>query len=71
MHAWVFNGWVNRRTHPGSEAAWSFDNMNQTPENASEYLYPGLAERLNRERVRGRTVTTWDNNRACVRYTED
>jgi len=48
-----------------------FDNLNPTAENIAAYLYRGLAERLNDERVQVRTVTLWETERACVRYTED
>ncbi len=48
-----------------------FDNVNPTAENIAAYLYRGLTERLNDERVQVRTVTLWETDRACVRYTED
>ncbi len=48
-----------------------FDNVNPTAENIAAYLYQGLARRLNDERVQVRTVTLWETDRACVRYTED
>ncbi len=48
-----------------------FDKVNPTAENIAAYLYRGLAERLNDERVQVRTVTLWETDRACVRYTED
>ncbi len=48
-----------------------FDNLNPTAENIAAYLYRGLAERLNDERIQVRTVTLWETDRACVRYTED
>ena len=48
-----------------------FDKVNPTAENIAAYLYQGLAERLNDERVQVRTVTLWETDRACVRYTED
>ena len=48
-----------------------FENVNPTAENIAAYLYRGLAERLNDERVQVRTVTLWETDRACVRYTED
>ena len=48
-----------------------FDDMNPTAENIAAYLYHGLSSRLNDERVEVRTVTLWETDRACVRYTED
>ena len=48
-----------------------FDHMNPTAENVAAYLYRGLSNRLNDERVKVRTVTLWETDRACVRYTED
>ena len=48
-----------------------FDDTNPTAENIAAYLYRGLSSRLNDERVAVRTVTLWETDRACVRYTED
>ncbi len=48
-----------------------FDEVNPTAENIAAYLYRGLAERLNDERVQVRAVTLWETDRACVRYTEE
>ena len=49
----------------------AFSEINPTAENIASYLFRGLSERLNNERVRISAVTLWETDRACVRYTED
>jgi len=48
-----------------------FDKVNPTAENIAAYLYRGLSDELNDERVAVSAVTLWETERACVRYTED
>ncbi|HKK05694.1 MAG TPA: 6-carboxytetrahydropterin synthase QueD [Gammaproteobacteria bacterium] len=48
-----------------------FDEVNPTAENIAAYLYRGLSDELNDERVKVSAVTLWETERACVRYTED
>ncbi|WJW76229.1 6-carboxytetrahydropterin synthase QueD [Thiohalobacter sp. IOR34] len=48
-----------------------FDATNPTAENIAAYFYRELAQILNDDRVRVRSVTLWETDRACVRYTED
>ncbi|MDE2089779.1 MAG: 6-carboxytetrahydropterin synthase QueD [Gammaproteobacteria bacterium] len=48
-----------------------FDTTNPTAENIAAYLYGELSQRLNGARVRVSSVTLWETERACVRYTED
>lgn len=48
-----------------------FDSVNPTAENIAAFLYRGLADTLNSDRVRVKAVTLWETERACVRYTED
>ena len=48
-----------------------FDRINPTAENIAAYLYRGLTEKLNDERVQISAVTLWETERACVRYTEE
>jgi len=48
-----------------------FDEVNPTAENIAAYLYRGLSDELNDERVAVSAVTLWETERACVRYTED
>lgn len=48
-----------------------FDRVNPTAENLAAYLYHGLSERLNDQRIRVRAVTLWETDRASVRYTEE
>ncbi|HEB99723.1 MAG TPA: 6-carboxytetrahydropterin synthase QueD [Thiotrichales bacterium] len=48
-----------------------FDRINPTAENLAAHFYQELAQRLNDGRVRVASVTLWETDRACVRYTED
>ncbi|HEX23191.1 MAG TPA: 6-carboxytetrahydropterin synthase QueD [Chromatiales bacterium] len=47
-----------------------FDEINPTAENIAAYLYRGLSEALNDERIRVQAITLWETERACVRYSE-
>lgn len=48
-----------------------FDRLNPTAENMAAHLYRRIGEQLNDKRVRVLSVTLWETERACVRYTED
>lgn len=48
-----------------------FDETNPTAENLAAYLYQALGRELNDPRIRIAAVTVWENDRACVRYTEE
>jgi len=48
-----------------------FTAINPTAENIAAYFYRELQRKLNDERVRVRSVTLWETDRACVRYSED
>ena len=47
-----------------------FDEINPTAENIAAYIYNGVSELLNNDRVRVTSVTLWETERACVRYAE-
>jgi 6-pyruvoyltetrahydropterin/6-carboxytetrahydropterin synthase len=46
-----------------------FDEINPTAENIAAYIYQGVSELLNDDRVQVAAVTLWETERACVRYT--
>ncbi|MGD8568813.1 MAG: 6-carboxytetrahydropterin synthase QueD [Gammaproteobacteria bacterium] len=46
-----------------------FDEINPTAENIAAYIYQGVSELLNDDRVQVTAVTLWETERACVRYT--
>ncbi|HSH30243.1 MAG TPA: 6-carboxytetrahydropterin synthase QueD [Thiohalobacter sp.] len=48
-----------------------FTEVNPTAENIAAHFYRELAAELNNDRIRVRSVTLWETDRACVRYTED
>jgi 6-pyruvoyltetrahydropterin/6-carboxytetrahydropterin synthase len=48
-----------------------FDEVNPTAENLAAYCYREIGARLERPAVTVRAVTVWENDRACVRYTEE
>lgn len=48
-----------------------FDTINPTAENIAAYLYKRLSAVLNNTHFKVSTVTLWETERACVRYTED
>lgn len=48
-----------------------FTEVNPTAENIAAYFYRELAGQLNNDRIRVRSVTLWETDRACVRYAED
>ncbi len=47
-----------------------FNKVNPTAENIAAFFYQGLSKTLNNERVRVSSVTMWETERACVRYSE-
>jgi 6-pyruvoyltetrahydropterin/6-carboxytetrahydropterin synthase len=47
-----------------------FDEINPTAENIAAYIYNGVSELVNNDRVRVTSVTLWETERACVRYSE-
>jgi len=48
-----------------------FTEINPTAENIAAYFYQELSGMLNNQDVRIDTVTLWETERACVRYSED
>ena len=48
-----------------------FDTVNPTAENIAAHLFKGLSGRLNNDRITVSSVTLWETDRACVRYTEE
>ncbi|OOC09354.1 6-carboxytetrahydropterin synthase QueD [Thioalkalivibrio halophilus] len=48
-----------------------FDTVNPTAENIARWFFRELAERLNRPGLRVSSLTLWETDRACVRYSED
>jgi 6-pyruvoyltetrahydropterin/6-carboxytetrahydropterin synthase len=47
-----------------------FDEINPTAENIAAFIYKGVGELINDDRVRVMAVTLWETDRACVRYQE-
>ena len=47
-----------------------FDEINPTAENIAAYIYNGVSELINSDRVRVESVTLWETERACVKYSE-
>ncbi len=48
-----------------------FTEINPTAENIAAHFYQELSGILNNQDVRIHTVTLWETERACVRYSED
>lgn len=49
-----------------------FDHINPTAENIAAFLFQGLSQALNDGvRIRVKTITLWETERACVCYSED
>ncbi len=48
-----------------------FNKVNPTAENIAAFFYQGLSKTLNTESVRVSSVTMWETERACVRYSEN
>ena len=47
-----------------------FDSINPTAENIAAFIYKGVSEIINNERIKVSSVTLWETERACVRYQE-
>ena len=47
-----------------------FTELNPTAENIAAHCFREIGARLNRPAVHVQAVTVWENDRACVRYTE-
>jgi 6-pyruvoyltetrahydropterin/6-carboxytetrahydropterin synthase len=47
-----------------------FDEINPTAENIAAYIYNGVSELVNNNRVQVTSVTLWETERACVRYSQ-
>ena len=48
-----------------------FTEINPTAENIAAYFYRELCNTWNNERIKVRSVTRWETDRACVRYAEE
>ena len=48
-----------------------FDTVNPTAENIAQYFYQRLSKILNIDTAKISSVTLWETDRACVRYSED
>lgn len=48
-----------------------FDTVNPTAENIAQYFYQNLSKTLNIDTAKISSVTLWETDRACVRYSED
>lgn len=47
-----------------------FNKVNPTAENIAAFFYQSLSKTLNNECVRVSSVTLWETERACARYSE-
>jgi len=47
------------------------DTVNPTAENIAQYFYQNLSATLNIDTAKISSVTLWETDRACVRYSED
>ena len=45
-----------------------FDRVNPTAENIASFIYQAVSELINNERVKVKSVTLWETERACVKY---
>ncbi len=48
-----------------------FTEKNPTAENIAAYFYNKLSQALNTEQVQVSSITLWETERACVRYSRD
>lgn len=48
-----------------------FQEVNPTAENIAAYFYRELRQTLDRPKLSVKSVTLWETDRACVRYTEE
>lgn len=59
---------TNRLDHQYLNDIEPFDRLNPTAENIACYLHQELSTQLNNERITVQSVTLWETDRACVRY---
>ena len=48
-----------------------FTEINPTAENIAAYLYREISKQLNSDTITVSSVTLWETERACVRYSEE
>ena len=48
-----------------------FQEVNPTAENIAAYFYRELRRTFDKPKLRVKSVTLWETDRACVRYTEE
>jgi len=48
-----------------------FTEINPTAENIAAYLYREISKQLNSDSITVSSVTLWETERACVRYSEE
>jgi 6-pyruvoyltetrahydropterin/6-carboxytetrahydropterin synthase len=48
-----------------------FTDINPTAENIAAYFYAELSHALNSNHIQVSSVTLWETERACVRYSKD
>ena len=48
-----------------------FQEVNPTAENIAAYFYRELRQNLDRPKLKVKSVTLWETDRACVRYSEE
>ena len=48
-----------------------FTEINPTAENIAAYLYREISTQLNTDTIKVSTVTLWETERACVKYSEE
>ncbi|MDH5229670.1 MAG: 6-carboxytetrahydropterin synthase QueD [Gammaproteobacteria bacterium] len=65
------NDFLDHLDHYNLNDVPPFDTINPTAENIAAYIFKGLSEKLNNERVSISAITLWETERACVRYSED
>jgi 6-pyruvoyltetrahydropterin/6-carboxytetrahydropterin synthase len=61
----------NRLDHRYLNDIPPFDQLNPTAENIAAYFFQELAKSLNTERVKVHSVTLWETDRACVKYSDN
>lgn len=55
--------------HTDLNAIPPFDKINPSAENLAKYIFDGLSERINDERVRITKVMVWESHASCAIYT--
>ena len=48
-----------------------FTEINPTAENIAAWLYGEISKKLNNDQVKVSSLTIWETDRACVKYTEE